>query len=57
VSVRLGTTNVQPGLPKNGQSAALRVLVAQAAFGWAPKVEQEDGLRRMIEWVKGQSRG
>jgi CDP-paratose 2-epimerase len=30
---------------------------AQVAFGWAPKVEQEDGLRRMIEWVKGQSRG
>lgn len=26
---------------------------AHAAFGWAPRVSRDDGLRRMVEWVKG----
>jgi CDP-paratose 2-epimerase len=26
---------------------------AQAAFGWTTRVNQQDGLRRMVEWVKG----
>jgi CDP-paratose 2-epimerase len=29
---------------------------AQAAFGWAPRVTQEDGLRRMVAWV-GERKG
>lgn len=28
---------------------------ALAAFGWAPRVGRDDGLRRMVEWVKGLS--
>jgi UDP-glucuronate 4-epimerase len=43
-----------PGdLPRTWASTAL----AQAALGYAPKVELDDGIRAFVEWLKGAERG